>query len=150
RRGPPPALLALSFRCFANGECEVRMDFHSPLALFDIARMRRRIAGTRFYSPPAHSRSQNGVASLAYAQRVVGRGIGGLRPPYYSNTPMRSIGYGWGALQFRSPHPGSLHWREIHRPSPPLRGGRETKKHKQMSHWQEKCPAHSKPKKRQN
>src|SRR5262252_7988077 len=95
------------------------MDFHSPLALFDIARMRRRIAGTTFYSPPAHSRSQNGVASLAYAQRVVGRGIGGLRPPYYSNTTMRSIGYGWGHFSFVPPTPA--HFTGVKFTDPPHR-----------------------------
>src|SRR5215469_13478172 len=58
------------------------------------------------------------------AQRVVGRGVGGLRPPYLIKLCRceASVGVGGG---FSSLHPPRLTLlRNVRRPSPPLRGGR--------------------------
>ena len=57
-----------------------------------------------WHSSGAKARREN--ASRPRAQRVVGRGAGGLRPPcFFNSTPMRSIGYGWGDFLTRPPTP---------------------------------------------
>jgi hypothetical protein len=56
----------------------------------------------------ATTRRENAILfpSRPRAQRVVGRGAGGLRPPcFFNSTPMRSIGYGWGDFLTRPPTP---------------------------------------------
>ena len=52
---------------------------------------------------PARADAEEFGGSLALtlappSPRVRGEGIGGLRPPSYTRTPMQSIGYGEGAL----------------------------------------------------
>src|SRR5512135_2385301 len=87
--------------------------------------METRIFAARFISPPAHSRSQNGVAALAYAQRAVGRGAGGPWPPCFLNLRRcEASAMGGGTYD---PPPRLTLLRNVRRPSPPLRGEGESR-----------------------
>jgi hypothetical protein len=74
----------------------------------------RLILKNAFLLPSRHSHSRNGVASLAYPQRVVARGWG----------------WGWGDIVSSPPTPA--HFTDVKFADPPLRcagGGNRTARH---------------------